>query len=343
MQAFFPAWLPYWAQVSLIGGVSLLLCAVLLMPFAVFGLKSRLHYIEAQLEDVQTALRVIASRLPQRGTEGATPSLRRIVSDEEIFDPQPLTRTSYQSQEGSPKNPDPQSNPQGHSPLQREEIFTPQAENGLTPSVLNSTDAYQPRSPYTASEEGRSVVPDRASSQKNPLWSEDKNATRQRSKEEASYSKESIYKSGYREIPSSTSFPHKAHSEEKFYVLGRAEETLEGKARMSSFRERDHLPQEVPLRSPGRGGANQSPKREGYFAWKSTGHSFPDGGSSSVSQRVEPQLSPNPFQGEEQRDEKDAIFSPPRGREPGFGDASHKRDHARQERREPGLRWPPSS
>ncbi|WP_460253165.1 hypothetical protein [Acidiphilium sp. MT5] len=54
--------LPDWAVLILllIGGVYAL--ALLAMPFAVFGVKSRLSAIEEQLEDIQEELRVMALR-----------------------------------------------------------------------------------------------------------------------------------------------------------------------------------------------------------------------------------------------------------------------------------------
>ena len=47
---------------NMLGGF---LAAFLMMPFSVFGLKSRLDAIEAQLDDVQQEIRSLALRLPE--------------------------------------------------------------------------------------------------------------------------------------------------------------------------------------------------------------------------------------------------------------------------------------
>lgn len=59
-----PDWIPWWAQLALIA-VGVLFClAILLMPFAVFGLKGRLDVLEAQLDDIHAEIRMLAMRLP---------------------------------------------------------------------------------------------------------------------------------------------------------------------------------------------------------------------------------------------------------------------------------------
>ncbi len=61
----FPDWVPWWVQVlALIVGI-LFALSFLLMPFSVFGVKSRLEAIEARLDDIQGDIRVLALRLQE--------------------------------------------------------------------------------------------------------------------------------------------------------------------------------------------------------------------------------------------------------------------------------------
>jgi hypothetical protein len=61
--------LPDWAGLVALVVLGLVALAYLLMPFSVFGVKSRLDAIEAQLDEIQTEIRTLALRLPepQRG------------------------------------------------------------------------------------------------------------------------------------------------------------------------------------------------------------------------------------------------------------------------------------
>ncbi len=62
MNLIFPEWIPLWVQfVLLILAVIFGIC-FLLMPFAVFGLKGRLNYLNQQMEDVQAQLRILLKR-----------------------------------------------------------------------------------------------------------------------------------------------------------------------------------------------------------------------------------------------------------------------------------------
>jgi hypothetical protein len=58
-----PDWVPWWVQLlALILGI-LIALAFMLMPFSVFGVKSRLDVIEARLDEIQDDIRVLALRL----------------------------------------------------------------------------------------------------------------------------------------------------------------------------------------------------------------------------------------------------------------------------------------
>ncbi len=59
-----PDWIPWWAQLAIIVAGVLFCLAILLMPFAVFGLKGRLDVLEAQLDDIHAEIRMLAMRLP---------------------------------------------------------------------------------------------------------------------------------------------------------------------------------------------------------------------------------------------------------------------------------------
>ncbi|MCQ8241262.1 hypothetical protein [Rhizosaccharibacter radicis] len=60
-----PDWMPWWVQLVLLTAAILFGVALLMMPFAVFGVKGRLSMLESQLEDVHAELRMLAMRLPE--------------------------------------------------------------------------------------------------------------------------------------------------------------------------------------------------------------------------------------------------------------------------------------
>lgn len=67
----FPDWVPWWVQSVVVIVAILFGLALLLMPFSVFGTKSRLELLEARLDDIQQDIRALAMRLPERGRPGA--------------------------------------------------------------------------------------------------------------------------------------------------------------------------------------------------------------------------------------------------------------------------------
>jgi hypothetical protein len=67
----FPDWVPWWAQLLVIVLGILLGLAFALMPFSVFGLKSRLEAVEARLDEMQGEIRALALRLPEPARRGA--------------------------------------------------------------------------------------------------------------------------------------------------------------------------------------------------------------------------------------------------------------------------------
>ncbi len=63
----FPDWVPWWVQTLLVVAGVLFALAFLLMPFATFGVKSRLDSLELHLDELGVELRSLSLRLPDRG------------------------------------------------------------------------------------------------------------------------------------------------------------------------------------------------------------------------------------------------------------------------------------
>jgi hypothetical protein len=61
----FPDWVPWWVQLLVVVVAILLGLAFALMPFSVFGVKSRLDAVEARLDEIQHDIRSLALRLPE--------------------------------------------------------------------------------------------------------------------------------------------------------------------------------------------------------------------------------------------------------------------------------------
>jgi hypothetical protein len=61
-----PDWLPWWVQVAVLVPVVFLVLAQLAVPFSVFGVKARLEAIEARLDEIQSEIRSLTLRLPER-------------------------------------------------------------------------------------------------------------------------------------------------------------------------------------------------------------------------------------------------------------------------------------
>lgn len=59
-----PAWVPWWVHLAILLVLLFLALMYLLMPFSVFGLRSRLEAIDARLDEIQGEIRSLAMRLP---------------------------------------------------------------------------------------------------------------------------------------------------------------------------------------------------------------------------------------------------------------------------------------
>lgn len=62
-----PDWVPWWVHLVILLALLFLALMLLLMPFSVFGTKSRLEAIEIRLDEIQAEIRGLALRLPEQG------------------------------------------------------------------------------------------------------------------------------------------------------------------------------------------------------------------------------------------------------------------------------------
>jgi len=104
--------LPEWSGLVVLLLGLLFLAAFLAMPFSVFGLKSRLDAIEAQLDEVQQEIRSLALRLPE-----PMAARRRPMGAEEAYEePPPRPDPAYRDDRAArmtPPIPPPPSWPEG--------------------------------------------------------------------------------------------------------------------------------------------------------------------------------------------------------------------------------------
>jgi hypothetical protein len=61
----FPDWMPWWLQLAVVVAGLLIGLAFVMMPFSVFGVKSRLDTIESRLDEIQGEIRTLSLRLPE--------------------------------------------------------------------------------------------------------------------------------------------------------------------------------------------------------------------------------------------------------------------------------------
>lgn len=60
-----PDWVPWWVHLAILLAALFLAIMFALMPFSVFGTKSRLEAIEVRLDEIQAEIRSLALRLPE--------------------------------------------------------------------------------------------------------------------------------------------------------------------------------------------------------------------------------------------------------------------------------------
>lgn len=81
-----PDWLPWWLPLALLVPALLYGLALLVMPFAVLGLKSRLDAIDLRLDEIQGEIRSLSLRMRE-------PSGGRADADDGYVDPPRARRT----------------------------------------------------------------------------------------------------------------------------------------------------------------------------------------------------------------------------------------------------------
>jgi hypothetical protein len=88
-----PSWLPWWVPIVVLVPALLYVLVFLLVPFSVFGLKSRLDVIDARLDELQGEIRLLVLRLPPVTEEQAydTANLRRMAIARPPIPPVPAT------------------------------------------------------------------------------------------------------------------------------------------------------------------------------------------------------------------------------------------------------------
>ncbi len=60
-----PDWMPWWAHLAILLAILFFALMFVLMPFSVFGTKSRLEGLEARLDEIHGEIRSLALRLPE--------------------------------------------------------------------------------------------------------------------------------------------------------------------------------------------------------------------------------------------------------------------------------------
>ncbi len=101
-----PDWLPWWLPIALFVPLALYGLALLVMPFAVLGIKSRLDAIDLRLDEIQGEIRSLSLRMRE-------PTDRQRESNDGYVDP-PLSRHATPSFDGQ-RPPIPPAVTQGRS------------------------------------------------------------------------------------------------------------------------------------------------------------------------------------------------------------------------------------
>jgi hypothetical protein len=101
-----PPGLPEWVGLVVLVVLGLVALAFALMPFSVFGVKSRLEALEAQLDEIQTEIRSLAIRMPE-------PGRRRPPVEEDWVAPPTLRAPDPPPRGATPPAPPPPAWPEG--------------------------------------------------------------------------------------------------------------------------------------------------------------------------------------------------------------------------------------
>ncbi len=110
-----PDWLPWWVPILVAVPLGLWLLSMLIMPFSVIGVKSRLESIEAELEELHADIRTIVLRLPEAGSGrlsyGAEPYQSPARPDRGYVVPEPPPRPAAAPARGQFTPPPPPAQP----------------------------------------------------------------------------------------------------------------------------------------------------------------------------------------------------------------------------------------
>ena len=114
-----PDWLPGWVPAVVVVFAALWALVFLVMPFSVFGVKSRLELIEARLDEIQNEIRHVALRLPPGGGPGVDyddpyPSRMQERAPERLMTRPPIPPARhelYAPEDAAPRAPIAQSEP----------------------------------------------------------------------------------------------------------------------------------------------------------------------------------------------------------------------------------------
>ena len=142
-----PSWVPWWAQLAILVLAILFGLALLMMPFAVFGLKGRLDFLEAQLDDIHAEIRMLAMRLPDPDRRPAR-SVEPVPQVQEIV-PEPMR----------PARP---SAPSKAADVARTAMPARSVEDELPPRRPRATGDWSSRPPLIEDDEESPARPQRA-------------------------------------------------------------------------------------------------------------------------------------------------------------------------------------
>jgi hypothetical protein len=133
-----PDWLPWWVPILVLVPALLYALALLLMPFAVFGVKGRLEAIEARLDEIQGEIRSLALRMPE--------PVHHAHYDEAIYAaPPPGVPQRRSEPRAEPVTSRPPIPPAAHRLDDEPEADRRRAELSRTPRIRRSDSRTEPR------------------------------------------------------------------------------------------------------------------------------------------------------------------------------------------------------
>ena len=94
-----PDWMPWWAHLAVLLAILFFGLMLMMMPFSVFGTRSRLEGIEARLDEIQGEIRSLALRLPEHPFRDSEDEIR--VRPRNVFRP-PVPPPPAPAQRGEP-------------------------------------------------------------------------------------------------------------------------------------------------------------------------------------------------------------------------------------------------